>query len=246
MTWIEHFLLFHKKSEAGGDMPDTVTLTEGIDLFNQKKYSDALAFFLALPGVSKDESGELAYYLGLCYAKLGRYEDALLYLEQVVTGGQMLDRVQQCRYLLAVIYTKSGRRRLAGFELNKLLESGYKPASVYASLAYIAWEQEDLDLCLEYYSKSLSLDENNVTALNGMGYVLADNDRDLTKALSYCKKALENAPGSAACLDSLGWVYYKLGLYKDAKKYLEMAESLDSENVEIAEHIKTVMLEGDR
>ena len=227
-------------------MPDTNTLTEGIDLYNQKKYSDALTFFLALPGVSKEESGDVAYYLGLCYAKLGRYEDALLYLEQVVTGGQSLDRVQQCRFILAVIYTLSGRRRLAGFELNKLLESGYKPASVYASLAYISWEQGELEQCLDYYEKSLALDEKNVTALNGMGYVLADNDKDLTKALSYCKKAVEYSPGSAACLDSLGWVYYKLGLYNDAKKYLEMAEALDKDNIEIAEHIKTVMLEGDR
>ena len=225
-------------------MGDTNILSQGIDLYNQKKYSDALAFFLSLPEDSWLDSQEIAYYLGLCYAKLKRYEDALLYLEQVVTGGEQLERVLQCRFILAVIYTKSKRKRLASFELNKLLESGYKPASVYASMAFIAWEQQEIDLALSYYEKSLELDENNVTSLNGLGYVLATENRDLAKALSCCKKAVQNSPESAACLDSLGYVYYKLGLLKDAKKYLEMAEQIDKENEIIAEHIREVQLAG--
>lgn len=225
-------------------MGDTNILLQGIDLYNQKKYSDALAFFLALPEDSGLDSQEIAYYLGLCYTKLKRYEDALLYLEQVVTGGGQLERVLQCRFILAVIYTKSKRKRLASFELNKLLESGYKPASVYASMAFIAWEQQEIDVALSYYEKSLELDENNVTSLNGLGYVLATENRDLTKALSCCKKAVQNSPDSAACLDSLGYVYYKLGLLKDARKYLEMAEQIDNDNEIIAEHIREVQLAG--
>lgn len=225
-------------------MGDTNILFQGIDLYNQKKYSDALAFFLALPEDSGLDSQEIAYYLGLCYTKLKRYEDALLYLEQVVTGGGQLERVLQCRFILAVIYTKSKRKRLASFELNKLLESGYKPASVYASMAFIAWEQQEIDVALSYYEKSLELDENNVTSLNGLGYVLATENRDLTKALSCCKKAVQNSPDSAACLDSLGYVYYKLGLLKDARKYLEMAEQIDNDNEVIAEHIREVQLAG--
>lgn len=225
-------------------MGDTNILFQGIDLYNQKKYSDALAFFLALPEDSGLDSQEIAYYLGLCYTKLKRYEDALLYLEQVVTGGGQLERVLQCRFILAVIYTKSKRKRLASFELNKLLESGYKPASVYASMAFIAWEQQEIDVALSYYEKSLELDENNVTSLNGLGYVLSTENRDLTKALSCCKKAVQNSPDSAACLDSLGYVYYKLGLLKDARKYLEMAEQIDNDNEIIAEHIREVQLAG--
>ena len=225
-------------------MGDTNILFQGIDLYNQKKYSDALAFFLALPEDSGLDSQEIAYYLGLCYTKLKRYEDALLYLEQVVTGGGQIERVLQCRFILAVIYTKSKRKRLASFELNKLLESGYKPASVYASMAFIAWEQQEIDVALSYYEKSLELDENNVTSLNGLGYVLATENRDLTKALSCCKKAVQNSPDSAACLDSLGYVYYKLGLLKDARKYLEMAEQIDNDNEIIAEHIREVQFAG--
>ena len=227
-------------------MPDSNVLSQGIESYNQKKYSDALTFFLTLSSETGADSLDVAYYLGLCYAKLSRYEDSLLYLEQVVTAGKDEGRVLQCRLILAVIYSLSGRKRLAAFELNKLLEAEYKPASVYAALAFVAWEQSDTKKCLDYYEKSLDADPENVTALNGMGYVLACEDKDLTKALSFCKKAVKASPNSAACLDSLGWVYYKLGLYDDAKKYLEMAEAIDGNSEEIANHIKSVVLDGDK
>ena len=117
-------------------------------------------------------------------------------------------------------------------------------ASVYAAIAFIAWEQNDTERCMSYYEQSLRKDPDNVSSLNGLGYVLACQEKDLTRALSLCKQAVKSAPKSAACLDSLGWVYYKLGLYKDAMQYLQQAELLDTTNVEIAEHIKSVRLKA--
>ena len=218
-------------------MADTI-LREGIAKYKNADYNGALAFFLSLPESDGIDNIELAYYIGLCYAKLEHYDDALLYLEQVVTGGAELDRVLQCRFLLAIIYTLSGRKKLADFELQKLLESKYKPAAVYAALAYNAWVQNDADLSLSYYKKALEIDPENPTALNGMGYVLACENRDLTTALTFCKRALSKAPHSAACLDSIGWVYLKLGLYDDANKYLAQAKELLPDNAEIQEHIR--------
>lgn len=227
----------------GGKMAVNI-LTEGINLYKQKAYPDALAFFLSLPVDCGADKMEIAYFLGLCYAKLQKYDEALLYLEQVATSGTQIERVLQCRFLLAVIYALSGRKRLADFELNKLLETGFMTASVYAAIAYIAWEQSDTEKCLAYYENSLASDPENITSLNGLGYVLATEEKDLTRALSLCKKAVNNSPNSAACLDSLGFVYYKLGLYADAKKYLEQAEMLDRDNEIIAEHIRQVQQAG--
>lgn len=222
-------------------------------MYEKGNYSGALTFLLSMPADTDADPVELAYYLGLCYSNLKRYDDAMLYLEQVVTASgttvekpgeipdeKMVDRVLQCRFLLAVIYCLSGRKKLADFELTKLLDTGYKPASVYAALAYIAWEQDDVEKCIDYYTKSLAADENNPTALNGLGYVLACEDRDLTKALGYCKHALELAPESAACLDSMGWVYFKMGLTEEAKKYLEKAKKINGTSKEIAEHIREI------
>lgn len=227
-------------------MAEKNLLSLGIELYKKARYSDSLTFFLSLPSDSQADNIEVAYYLGLCYVKLGRYEDAMLYLEQVVTSEIQGERVLQCRFILAVIYASSGRKKLADFELSKLRDSGYKPDSVYAAMAFVAWEQKDDEKCFSYYQKALEINSENVTALNGMGYCLASREKDLTKALSLCKKAVDKSPDSAACLDSLGFVYYKLGLMNDAKKYLEKAELLDQNNEAIAAHIRNLLLDGER
>ncbi len=222
-------------------MAEGRVLKEGIELYNKNNFTGALTYFLSLPSDADCDLVDLSYYIGLCYTKLGRFDDALLYLEQVVTSSDSEKdkaRILQCRYLLAVIYCKSGRMKLADFELKKLLEINYKPASVYSSLAYLAWENNDVKECLDYYEKALVEDNQNLTALNGMGYVLANEEKDLTQALMYCKKALSMAPESPACLDSVGWVYFKMGLYSESKNYLEKAYKLDSSNSVIQEHLK--------
>ncbi|MCR5291174.1 MAG: tetratricopeptide repeat protein [Treponema sp.] len=222
-------------------MAEKNVLTEGITLYRRRSYKDALAYFFSLPEDSGADSLELSYYIGLCYARLERYDDALLYLEQVVTAGKNINRVLQCRYVLAIIYAVTGRKKLAYFELNKLLETGYRPAAVYSSLAYLHWQRKEPDTCVTYYKKALANDPNNVTALNGLGYVLASENRDLTEALAYCKRALDKAPDSAACLDSLGWVYFKLGLMKEAEKYVRQAVGICDDNEEIMEHLRLIM-----
>ena len=60
-------------------------LSKGIEFYKAKRYNDALTFFLSLPENSGADNLEISYYLGLLYTKLNRYEDALNYLEQVVT-----------------------------------------------------------------------------------------------------------------------------------------------------------------
>ena len=227
-----------------GKLQNNNLLYDGKKLYSEGRYSDALAFFLGLSAESPVDKIEVSYYLGLCYAKLEKYDDSLLFLEQVVTSGTQLERILQCRFLLAVIYAISGRKRLADFELNKLLETGYMTASVYAAIAFVAWEQKDTQKCIEYYEKSLESNPENITSLNGLGYVLACEDKELTKALSCCKKAVNSSPHSAACLDSLGWVYYKMGLYNDAMQYLSQAEEKAPDNVEISNHIKSVKLKA--
>ena len=102
---------------------DTV-LKEGVQLYRENRYEEALATFLKISSKDVEINFDLAYYIGLCYAKLLQYDDALVYLEQIITAGSDIARVYQCRLILAFIYTKTGRSRLAEFELSKLLDAG--------------------------------------------------------------------------------------------------------------------------
>ena len=51
------------------------TLSGGIRLYNNKRYEAALAEFLSLDEEPADNP-ELSYYMGLCYTKLEKYDEA--------------------------------------------------------------------------------------------------------------------------------------------------------------------------
>jgi tetratricopeptide (TPR) repeat protein len=222
------------------------TLTEGIRLYRQKRWDLALVELLSIntERFGPDENVELAYYLGLCYTKLERYDDALLYLEQVVTTGQDLLRTYQCRMVLAYIYAITKRSKLAEFELKRLVKSGFESVQLYTTLAYAALNQKQFKQAIEYYEKALALDGNNATALNGLGYVLVDSNMDLIKGLRCCKKAVDLKPNNAAYLDSLGWAYFKNGELLEARTWLRRAIQAAPHMNEIKEHFKTVTGEG--
>jgi tetratricopeptide (TPR) repeat protein len=221
------------------------TLQEGIHLYINGKYREALTVLLSLDSPDDDEASlDIAYYIGLTYVRMKRYDDALIYLEQVVTTSTSEKRLAQCRLTLAVLYNFTGRENLAEHEINKLIENGDDSCGVYCTRAFMNWEQGKRQQAIDDYEKALNLNPESPTALNGLGYVLACQERDLTRALSLCKKAIDILPDSAACLDSLGWVYYMLGLDKEAKNYITRARSYNGQNKEIAEHYALVMQGG--
>jgi uncharacterized protein HemY len=105
--------------------------------------------------------------------------------------------------------------------------------------------------------KLLAKHPDNSTFNNDLGYVLADNNRDLDNAEKMIRKALEedrklrnkipDLPpelnhDSTAYLDSLGWVLFKKKKYQEAKKELLEAtkDKVDGQHVEILDHLGDV------
>ena len=217
-------------------------LQEGIQFYRTKDWNKALQEFLSkdTENLDNDERMELIYYLGLCYTKLGQYEEALTFLEQVVTAGSDILRVYQCRMTLAYIYVITNRIKMAEFELKKLQNSGLESPLLYNTLAYAAWSQKKNKNAIELYEKTLEIDIHNATAMNSMGYILADTGIDVMRALRLCRKAVDSKPQSAAYLDSLGWAYYKSGEVIEARTWLRRALELAPDEKEIQKHFKIV------
>jgi tetratricopeptide (TPR) repeat protein len=51
---------------------------------------------------------------------------------------------------------------------------------------------------------------------NQLAWLYAEDSNNLSEALSFAQKANEIAPRSGAILDTLGWVHFKQGNYKEA------------------------------
>ncbi len=185
-------------------------MKEATRLYSMKRYDMALKEFLSDDPDAGEESVH-SYYLGLCYTQLGRYDEALLHLEQVVTSDLDFLHVYQCRMVLAYIYSVTRRYRLAELELKQLLSDGYESTRVYAALGYNAYRQKRMDESVEYLRKALDLDPENATALNSLGFILADERIDSAEGLALCRRAVALNPQNPAYLDSLGWAYYRNG-----------------------------------
>jgi tetratricopeptide (TPR) repeat protein len=211
-----------------------------VQLYQKGQYAEALEAFLGTE-LDQDDYPEFSYYLGLCYARLRKYEEALLYLEQVVTSDLGFAQVYQARMLVGFIYAETQRLRLASFEFKKLLDEGYESAKVHAALAHVLFLEKKVDESLACLEKALKLEPANASALNSMGYVLAESGTKLNVAYLYCAKAVKLRPDHPAYLDSLGWVLHKMGRHKESADFLRKALILAPGQPVIKDHLQKVL-----
>jgi tetratricopeptide (TPR) repeat protein len=69
---------------------------------------------------------------------------------------------------------------------------------------------------LPFYENVLRADSNNPVALNNLAYLLAEDGRDLDRALTYATRAKQQMPKDDNVSDTLGWVYLKKKLADNA------------------------------
>ncbi len=77
----------------------------------------------------------------------------------------------------------------------------------------------------------------NAEALNFLGYSLAERGVHLIEAERLVKKALKIKPDDGYYLDSLAWVYFKLGKYGQAIKVQSRAIGIIKEDAVMHEHL---------
>jgi Tfp pilus assembly protein PilF len=111
---------------------------------------------------------------------------------------------------------------------------------LFNTLAYAAWTKKQSRSAIDLYEKALEIDTDNATALNNMGYILADTGLDTTRGLRLCKRVADAKPKNAAYLDSLGWAYYKNDKTKEARDWLKKALDIAPDEKEIQRHFKIV------
>ena len=108
----------------------------------------------------------------------------------------------------------------------------------------LAYEKEGNILSMSKdFDKMIKLNKYNSIALNAYGYSLALQNLHLDKSEKLIRKALDIRPGQAAILDSLAWVLYLKGSYKEAAKYSSLAYSKD-QDPEIVEHHYLILLKN--
>ncbi|MEC8439357.1 MAG: tetratricopeptide repeat protein [Pseudomonadota bacterium] len=79
------------------------------------------------------------------------------------------------------------------------------------------------DLAEADYRRILSLNPGDANALNALGYALTNNTDRFQEAAGLLEEAISKDPRNPAIIDSLGWVYFKLGKDRQAELLLKEA-----------------------
>jgi tetratricopeptide (TPR) repeat protein len=123
---------------------------------------------------------------------------------------------------LAELDTSEGKRQEARKRLSDVVAS--HPDNEMARLLLAQLETGDgaSAAAIEQYRKVLAQDGKNAKVLNNLAYLLADGNQ-WDEALKYAQEAKQLDPNSASADDTLGWTYFRKGLYPMAVTYLESA-----------------------
>ncbi len=91
------------------------------------------------------------------------------------------------------------------------------------------------------FRRVLARDPDNATALNYLGYMLAERGERLDESVGFLTKALQIEPDNGSFLDSLGWAYFKADKLDLAEGNLRRAADQLRTNSVIQEHYGQVL-----
>ncbi len=208
---------------ACGENEDELHISEGMSAIERMEYESALeAFSMA------EEAGENERLIkrgqGLAYMGLTRYEDAVnAFLECLaLSDGVVQDVDFDVNYYLATAYLKMGNPAKAESTFDAILGLRKNEMDAYYLRGVARLEQdnytgakEDFDVVIDKYPKDCDKLIDIVDALNQNGYGEIGKD--------YLNKMLTDYGNRLSDYD-LGRVYYYLGEYAQACRYLETAK----------------------
>lgn len=171
--------------------------------------------------------------------KAGNEEAAKKLLEQALNGpDRSLATYIRARdaYAKALRYEDGMKIMQRGLEnLRGLTQK--EIAEVHRYLGGDAFAMKDYVTCKTEYALAYSLDPESPQIQNDYAYYLAEKGGDLKKAKQLAAQALERTQDSSNALDTMGWVYFRMGEATKAIEFLERAYREDSQNLEFQYHL---------
>jgi tetratricopeptide (TPR) repeat protein len=98
----------------------------------------------------------------------------------------------------------------------------------------------EFERSVNLFKKAIELNPDYADAYNYLGYMYADKGINLDESLKLIEKAISYEPNNGAFIDSLGWIYYKLGKYDKALVELQKAVDLIKDDAVVFEHLGDV------
>jgi tetratricopeptide (TPR) repeat protein len=170
-----------------------------------------------------DDRGLTAAYASVL-ADMGKVDQGVSELRSLLKG----DHDRETQLAIAQLYERAKRYEDMAKPLDaaeKLSETKPDKETVYFMRGAMYERLKKSDASEAEFRKVLELDPDSASALNYLGYMLADRGVRLDEAQKLILRALELDPDNGAYLDSLGWVYFRENRLDEAEHALVRALS---------------------
>ena len=173
------------------------------------------------------------------YSDLGQFAEAEATLKSLLDGKD--DR--ETFISLAQVYEKAKKydeMQKAITAAEKLSKTEDEKEAVYFVRGAMYERMKQYAEAEAEFRKVLALNPESASALNYLGYMLADRNVRLDEALEMIRKAVDMDPHNSAYLDSLGWVYFRMNRLDEAADNLKKSLERGSRDATVHEHLGDV------
>ena len=213
----------------------TATLLESLD---QNK--------LAIAEYRKIDVDDPAYHV----AELGRAA-ALRRLDKADQAIEVLEQLTKSHGELAVVHSTLGDVLRGQDEEQAAIEAYTRALELTPEGDQRAWflyfsrgiaysRDGDTVTAEKDFRAALAINPDQPQVLNYLGYSLVEEQRKLDEALDMIERAVAASPNSGYIVDSLGWVYFRLGRYAEAVVQMERAVELEAVDPVVNDHLGDV------
>lgn len=175
--------------------------------------------------------------------QLGKTDSALAEADEAVKLADDRNRLRIRRFRVSVL-AQAERYDKAKLECLALLREYNQPGDVRDiryTLSNVYSQAHDYPKAEEQLRAILEMDPNDATVYNDLGYIMADQGKNLEESEQFIRKAIdldrdekkagrdvriEGSSDNPAYLDSLGWVLFRRGKFAEARTWLEKAVAL--------------------
>ncbi len=135
-------------------------------------------------------------------------------------------------------FARAGELAAASGHAEKILNADY-----YFYYGAASERGKDFTRAAELFRQALQLDPDHADAANYLAYMWAEQGINLDQALLHARHAVELQPENGAYLDTLGWVYFKMGRLNEAADEVYNSLQADPDSSTVMEHYGDI-LEG--
>ncbi len=183
------------------------------------------------------ENPRLFNNLGNVYFKQGRLQEAR---DQYGRALELNPGYAIATVNLAVLSLKSGRTEeaLQTFHQNLATYPDYPDG--HNGLGVCELQQGRTEAAMNHFRQAIDLNGGTPPMFNNLAYAYAESNIYLNEALNLAKETLKSDPDNKAFLDTLGWVYFKRGVFDQSVDHLRAALNLEPASEVIRSHLSTV------